>query len=170
MKSNAVTVDDQIRNLVVASPDGLTTPQLLERIRPRISQPTLWRAISRLRVQGVLICQGRARSSRYHARARTDLPALRSLLMHTAVASRLLREPAIRLQALERLQKLRSVNPQGQRYHDRWEELLHGPVADTVRAMTEVSESSDALRKESPWTVFVSPQERKRIFGLTGQT
>jgi len=99
--------------------------------------------------------------------ARTDVAVLRSRLMHESVAKRLLREPALRMQALERLGKLRAANPHGRRYHDRWYELLQGPLAEAARVMTECSEMANMLRKESPLSVFVSPVERQRIFHST---
>jgi hypothetical protein len=87
--------------------------------------------------------------------------------MHACVAKRLLREPALAVQALKRLEKLREINPHGRRHHDRWQELLQGPSVELVRVMNECSEMADELRKESPMSVFVSPVERQRIFEAT---
>jgi len=42
--------------------------------------------------------------------------------------------------------------------------LLDGPLPALLRTMTEASEQADALRKESPFTVLVTPAERRRIF------
>ena len=107
------------------------------------------------------------RSKIYEGFARADVAVMRSRRMHESVAKRLLREPALAVQALERLEKLRVANPHGRRYHDRWQELLQGPLVEVVRVMTESSEMADVLRKESPFTVFVSPVERQRIFDST---
>jgi hypothetical protein len=41
-------------------------------------------------------------------------------------------------------------------------------MIETLRVMTEHSEAADTLRKESPFSVFVTPSERKRIFDATG--
>jgi hypothetical protein len=49
-------------------------------------------------------------------------------------------------------------------YHDRWEDLLDGPLPALLRTMTETSEQADALRKESPLTVLVTPEERRWVF------
>lgn len=160
-------LEDKVLNLLILHGRGLSAPELLLQLRPRISQPTLWRALEALRTQGAVTREGRARATRYHARTRTDLAVLRSRRMHESVAKRLLREPALRQQALARLTMLRAVNPHGRRYHDRWHELLHGPLVDVVRVMTESSESADAMRKESPLSAFVSPVERRRIFDVT---
>jgi hypothetical protein len=89
---------------------------------------------------------------------------LYTLRTHESVAKRLLHEPALRVRALERLDKLRAANPHGRRDHDRWSELLRGPLVEAVRVMTESSEMANALRKESPLSAFVSPVERQRIF------
>ena len=160
-------IENKILSLLSLHGEGLSTPQLLARLRPRVSQPTLWRALDTLRAHGALIREGKARATRYHLRARTDVAALRSRRMHECVAKRLLREPTLRVQALDRLEKLRMVNPHGRRYHDRWYELLQGPLIDVVRVMTECSEMADALRKESPLSVFVSPVDRQVIFDST---
>jgi len=42
-------------------------------------------------------------------------------------------------------------------YHDRWEALLASPLPELLRTMTEASAHADALRQESPCTVFVKP-------------
>jgi hypothetical protein len=161
------SLESKVLNLLLPYGEGLSAPQLLAKLRPRVSQPTLWRTLDTLRAHGALTREGNARATRYHARARTDVAALRSRRMHESVAKRLLREPALRMQALERLGKLRAANPHGRRYHDRWYELLQGPLAEAVRVMTECSEMADVLRKESPLSGFVSPVERQRIFDST---
>ncbi len=161
------SLQSKVLNLLFLHAEGLTARELLANLRPRVSQPTLWRTIDTLRAHGALTREGKARATRYHARARTDVAVLRSRRMHECVAKRLLREPAMRMQALERLDRLRAANPHGRRYHDRWQELLQGPLVEVVRVMTESSEMADALRKESPLSAFVSPVERKRIFDST---
>jgi hypothetical protein len=162
-----MTLGNKVLDLLLLHGSGLSAPELLAKLRPRVSQPTLWRTLDTLRAHGALIREGRARATRYHARARTDLAVLRSRRMHECVAKRLLREPALRVRALERLAKLRAVNPHGRRYHDRWHELLQGPLVEAVRVMTESSEMADVLRKESPFSAFISPAERQRIFDST---
>jgi len=161
------SLESKVLNLLILHGEGLSAPELLAQLRPRVSQPTLWRTLDTLRAHGALTREGKARATRYHARARTDVAALRSRRMHESVAKRLLREPGLRMQALKRLDKLRAANPHGRRYHDRWRELLQGPLVDMVRVMTESSEMADVLRKESPLSVFVSPAERQRIFDST---
>jgi len=160
-------LEKTVLNMLLMQGDGLSATELLMRLRPRVSQPTLWRTLDSLRAQGALIREGKARATRYHARNRIDPAVLRSRRMHESVAKRLLREPVLRVQALERLDKLRAVNPHGRRYHDRWYELLQGPLVDVLRVMTEHSEVADVLRKESPMSALVLPAERQRIFDST---
>lgn len=160
-------IENNVLSLLLLHDEGLSAAQLLVQLRPRVSQPTLWRALHTLRARGALTREGNARATRYHARARTEVSVLRSRRMHQSVAKRLVREPALALQALGRLEKLRAANPHGRRYHDRWQELLQGPLVEVVRVMTEVSEMADALRKESPLSAFVCPVERRRIFDST---
>ena len=94
----------------------------------------------------------------------TGLSVLRSRRLHERAARRLAGDPALREVARERLQKLRQVNPHGRVYHDRWQALLDGPLPKLLRAMTETSEQCDAMRQESPLTVLVTAEERRRVF------
>ena len=158
------TPSEQILQLLVIEPAGLGAPDLLRRIRPRISQPTLWRALDGLRAEGRIATEGRARATQYHATAGIDLPALRSLRLHMVAARRVAANPELRGIAHQRLHMLREANPHGRAYQERWEGLLKGPLPALLRTMTEVSERADALRKESPFTVLVTPKERRRVF------
>jgi hypothetical protein len=158
------TTREQILQRLTVEPAGLSAPELMRRIRPRISQPTLWRTLDSLRAEGRIAAQGRARATRYHATARIDLPALRSLRLHQVAARRIASDPEQRAIAHRRLQKLRVVNPHGRVYQDRWETLLRGPLSSLLRTMTENSEQADTLRKESPCTVLVTQAERRRVF------
>lgn len=155
---------EQVLQLLAVESAGLSAPELKRLIRPRISQPTLWRTLDGLRAEGRIVTQGRARATRYHATTRIDLPALRSLQLHQVAARRLAADPELREIAHQRLQKLHDANPHGRPYQDRWETLLSGPLPSLLRTMTEVSEHGDALRKESPFTVLVTPAERRRVF------
>lgn len=157
----------RILQLLVAEPAGLKAPEIRRRLRPTVSQPTLWRILDRLRAEGRITVEGRARSTRYRASAQTDLAALRSLRLHECVARRLSRNPALLDAVRERLALLGRVNPQGRVYHDQWRALLDGPLPVLLRALTEDSERSDALRKESPFTVLVGETERRRVFAST---
>jgi hypothetical protein len=133
-------------------------------VRPRISQPTLWRILDGLRSEGRITVEGRGRATRYHGASRTDAAALRSLRLHQCAARRLAGDPALREVVRERLHRIRVVNPHGRAYHDRWEALLDGPLPALLRTITESSEQADTLRKESPLTVLVTPEERRRVF------
>lgn len=155
---------DQVLQLLLTEADGLREPELRQRVRPRISQPTLWRVLNGLRADGRVSVEGHARATRYHATDRIDLPTLRSRRLHQHVAERLARDPSLREYARLRLEKLRQVNPHGRIYHDRWAALLDGPLPMLLRALTEASEASDELRKESPFTTLIAARDRERIF------
>jgi len=157
-------LDHQVMHLLALEPLGLGATELRHRLTQRASQPTLWRVLDRLRSEGRITVEGRGRATRYHLRERSDLRSLRSRRLHRSVARRLASEPALRDVARERLQKLRHVNPHGRVYHDRWADLLDGPLTQLLRVMTEVSEQADVLRQESPFTVLVTPDERRRAF------
>jgi hypothetical protein len=150
--------------LLLAEPAGLSAPAIRRQLKPRISQPTLWRILDDLRGQGRVAVQGRARATRYYATEQADLSALRSRRLHESAARRIAGNPSLRESALARLLKLRQVNPHGRVYHDRWQELLDGPLPRLLRTMTEVSEQSDAMRQESPFSVLVTADERRLAF------
>jgi hypothetical protein len=155
---------DQVTRLLLTEPLGLSEPEIRRRLRPRISQPTLWRVLNRLRAEGRLVVEGRARSTRYQSCERTDAAALRSRHLHQLVAERLVRDASLLDLARERLKLLRQVNPHERMHHDRWATLMDGPLPALLRTMTEVSEHADALRKQSPFTVLVDANDRQRIF------
>jgi hypothetical protein len=157
-------LDDQVLTQLAASPRGLSAPELRRRVQPSVSQPTLWRALDRLRAAGRVIAAGRARATHYHAAEPTALAVLRSRALHRAVASTLARQPERITQVRTRLAHLRTVNPHGAPYHDRWEALLAGPLPALLRALHEESESADTLRKESPFTTLVPRAQRDRLF------
>lgn len=155
---------DQVLQLLLTKAQGLSEPEIRRRLAARVSQPTLWRVLSGLRSEGRVVVEGRARATRYHAAERIDRPTLRSRRLHQHVADRLARDPGLREQARQRLEKLRQVNPHGGVYHDRWAELLDGPLPALLLTLTEASAQSDDLRKESPFTTLVDTPTRERIF------
>ena len=158
------SVRDQVLQLLLIDAHGLSEPAMRQRVRPRISQPTLWRVLNGLRTEGRITVEGRARATRYHAAERVDLPTLRSRRLHQHVAEQLARNPSLRELARLRLEKLRQVNPHGRIYHDRWATLLDGPLPALLSTLTEPSAQSDDLRKESPFTALVDAPARERIF------
>jgi hypothetical protein len=158
------SMQDSVLRLLMSEPLGLSAPRIRQLVRPRISQPTLWRILDGLRTAGRITAEGRARATRYHASEAATLSVLRSRRLHERAARRLAGDPALSEVARERLQKLRQVNPHGRVYHDRWQALLDGPLPRLLRAMTEASEQSDAMRQESPFTVLVTAEERRRVF------
>lgn len=160
-------LDNHVVRLLALEPLGLAAPELQRRLNSKISQPTLWRLLDRLRSEGRVTVVGRGRATRYHLAELADLPALRSRELHQHVARRLARDPSLRAVARERLRKLREVNPHGSVYHDRWAALLEGPLTRLLGTLTEVSEQADALRKESPFTPLVTAEERRRVFEST---
>lgn len=154
----------EIVEILSTAPDGLSATQIRRRLRRPLSQPTLWRRLEAMRSRGLVIVEGRARATRYHATSRTARPELRSRRLHEGVARQLVRDPGLLSVARDRLQMLRRINPHGRVYHDRWAELMDGPLPHLLQMLTEESEAAHALRKESPFTVLVRPADRRRVF------
>jgi DNA-binding transcriptional ArsR family regulator len=153
-----------ILGLLSAAPDGLTAEDIRARLRPVVSQPTLSRDLKTLRGRGLVRAEGRARATRYHASSRIQLADLRSRRMHERVAENLVRDPGLLDVARQRLGMLRTVNPHGRIYLDRWQALMDEPLPRLLKAMTEDSESADAMRKDSPFTVLITAEDRQRVF------
>jgi hypothetical protein len=84
--------------------------------------------------------------------------------MHDVVAKRLISNPDLLEVARSRLQRLREVNPLGAVYHNRWQELIDGPMDRLLRMLTEPSEEASTLRQESPFTTLLASNERRRVF------
>lgn len=163
--NNRDAMEQQVLNLLAASPKGLAGPWLRARLRPRISQPTLSRLLATLRSRGLVMRTGSARATRYHlVGGRIGAEELKSRLLHEEVAARLMRDPSLKSQALQRLDFIRKVNPSGRMYHARWAELLGGDMPALLRNMTEDSERAAALRRESPFTALYDRRLRHRIF------
>lgn len=156
-------ITEAIVNQLVARPDGLPASAIRRGLKRKISQPTLWRHLDRLRQCGQVTVEGYGRATRYHAVGQQNRATLRSRRLHESVAARLRRDPRLIATARARLNLLRQVNPHGRVYHDRWQALLEGPLPAVLRMLTEDSEAADAMRKESPFTVLVTPAERRRV-------
>lgn len=168
-KLNKEDLKQQIISHLATEPEGMGSAGLRDRLRPRVSQPTLSRVLTELRSRGLVTATGRARATRYHlVGGRRSLAELRSRLLHQSVARRLVEDPGLLLEAHDRLARLRQVNPAGARYHDRWEDLLNGSLPELLRIMSENGSEATVLRKESPLTVLVRPEDRREIFTQTG--
>lgn len=156
-------IDNELIQLLAAHPGGLDATSLRESLTSHPSQPTLARRLIDLRARGIVVAQGRGRATRYALATGNELPKLRSRLLHQAVAHKLIRDPGLLRLARARLDKLRAANPSARRYHSRWNDLIAGPRVELLRALTEDSDSAADLRKESPFTTLLAPDERRRV-------
>ena len=154
----------QVLQLLLTEPQGLAEPEIRRRLQSPVSQPTLWRVLNTLRTEGRIRVDGRARATRYYVAEHVDVNTLRRRRLHRHVAERLVRDMSLRDRVQQRLKLLRQVNPHAAVHHDRWAGLLSGPLHALLRVLTEASESSDDLRRESPFTVLADDAERIRIF------
>ncbi len=155
---------ERVLQVLLMAPKGLRAPEIMRDLALTVSQPTLWRVLDKLRSEGRVVVDGSARATRYHAAERSNLPALRSLRMHEVVAKRLINDPDLLDVARNRLRRLREVNPHGNVYHERWQDLIDGSVDRLLRTMVEPSEEASTLRRESPFTTLVPGKERRRVF------
>lgn len=159
------SLEEQLLGLLASHPEGLASPELRARLKPRPSQPTLSRRLLELRARGLVVQIGKARATRYVlAGGRHRVTELRSQAMHRRVAEKLVLQPGLKQQALARLERLRQLNPASAIYLERWRELLQGDELQLLRKMTESGDQADALRQASPFTTLLGEKERKRIF------
>ncbi len=158
------SLEQQVLSLLAANLHGMTSPRLRAALKPRISQPTLSRLLTLLRARGLVAKTGAARATRYHlVGGRMGKAELHSRLLHEQVAQKLIRDPALKAQANQRLEFLQKANPSGRIYHERWAELLVSDMPKLLRTMTEDSERASTLRKESPFTALYDPGLRERL-------
>lgn len=158
-------LSNQIVALLASSPEGLSAPEILAALGNRISQPTLSRRLLDLRSQGQVLASGKARATRYfYAGSRAELAATRSRLLHEQIARRIARNPALLKRVRDRLAMLSRANPAGRTYHEQWAQLLDADLPRLLRTMVAKSERSDALRKESPFTILATREDRKQAF------
>lgn len=159
---------DRLIGHLAAMPEGGRATELAALMG--ISQPTLSRLLRRLQARGLVVAEGKARSTRYHwIGERAGLAKLRRRRLHERVAHHLVDEPRLLEKARERLVAMSSVNPSGRRYHQEWTALIEGPVPELLRKMTEDSEQADLLRKESPFSGLLRADERREVFEQLGQ-
>lgn len=156
---------NEIVALLASVPDGLSAPQILAGLENRISQPTLSRRLMDLRAQGRVAVVGKARATRYfYTGSRVEVAAVRSRMLHQRIARRVARDPALLNRVRSRLKQLSDVNPSGRVYHAQWSALLDSDLPQLLRTMVAESEKSDALRKESPFTILATREDRERVF------
>jgi len=156
---------DEIVALLASAPHGLSAPQILDGLEHQISQPTLSRRLMDLRARGRIAAIGKARATRYFFTGnRGELAALRSRMLHERIAQRIARDPALIDQVRKRLAQLSKVNPSGHVYHQQWGALLDGDLPALLRTMVAHSDRSDVLRKESPFTILATRDDRQSVF------
>lgn len=162
-------IGDRLVSFLASRPRGATGRELAHYLG--ISQPTLSRLLRNLRSRGLVVSEGSARSTRYHwVGGRGRLASLRRRRMHEWIAAELIDRPELLDEARVRLQRIHAANPQGSIYHQRWEELLSGPLHELLRSMTEDGEQADVLRKESPLTFVMTPEQRLALYSQFRQS
>lgn len=85
----------------------------------------------------------------------------RSLAYHRALAKRLRRPMAD--EALKLLWKWRAQGTIDGRYAEEWEQVLHRPVPEIRRVISEDTQRGRDLRQNSPFAGMLSEPERRRI-------
>lgn len=157
-------IETMLLSCLAASPDGLSAPELRNRLRVKISQPTLSRRLAALRARGLVVKTGKARATRYLlGGGRMRLVELRNQALHQQAARKLATRPDLKQAALRRLERLRQMNPASAIHLERWRELLAGDELELLRTMTESGRQADTLRKASPFPALLTEAERKRI-------
>ena len=154
-------VEHQILNQLTLHPSGLAAHELQSWIRPKISQPTLWRRLDKLRATGRIRTIGRGRSTKYLKQDSNHVISdLRSKILHIEVARKLIRRPELLTEARSRLQRMYQSTPYSRKYLERWEELLSGPLEGVLQVLGAENEESNALRHVSPFAGILSEKER----------
>lgn len=88
----------------------------------------------------------------------------RSLAMHSLIALKLRKDPALLGIAQDNLSRWRSTAGRSTHYFDAWEELLKHPIEEIVNLLQEDSERMRAMRQASPFAGVLTPKERWEIY------
>jgi DNA-binding Lrp family transcriptional regulator len=164
-------MDRQIVGLLALHPEGLPAAELRAQIDPVVSQPTLWRHLDRLLATGMVRRIGAGRATRYlGARSDHALLDLRSRALHLAVGRRLVRDPSLLQQARQQLDAMRARTGQSSRDHERWAELLDGPLEVVLGTLGSYGEEATQLRHTSPFAGVLDREERERVLSELGLT
>jgi DNA-binding HxlR family transcriptional regulator len=164
-----VNIKQQILALLALEPEGLRASELRAEIRPKVSQPTLWRRLNELRSTGLIMRIGRGRSCRYVAASAGDaIGELRSRALHLEVGKKLMRKPELLNAARERLKRMRVTAPYAKAYLEHWESLLSGPIEPVLRVFGAYDEEAKALRHVSPFAGALNEKERILVLRRQG--
>ena len=162
-------IDHQIIYFMVLNPDGLPARELRSLVRPRISQPTLWRRLDHLCADSLVHRTGRGRATRYQLSGSSHVLAdLRSKALHTAVGQKLVHRPGLLAQARQRLQRMYQTVPYSKNYLDRWDALLDGPLEDLLDILGADTDEATALRHVSPFAGLLGDTERRKTLQKQG--
>jgi hypothetical protein len=89
----------------------------------------------------------------------------RSLAMHCLIARRLLANPALIVQARNTLARWRAQAAEPMpSYFFEWARILEGSPEQVAAFLVSMREDATRLRQSSPFTNFMTPEERARIF------
>ena len=89
----------------------------------------------------------------------------RSLAMHCLVARKLLADPALIAQARSTLARWRAQAAEPvPSYFLEWGRILEGSPGEIAAFLASMREDATRLRQSSPFTNFLTPEERARIF------
>lgn len=95
-----------------------------------------------------------------------DFPRIeaRSLILHRAVAARLLKDPELWARARQRLEEWRASGLRHPYYLSAWDGLVDAPVENVAEAIQEPGERGQRLRRASPFAGVLSSSERWRVW------
>lgn len=154
-------IERQIVGILALHPEGRAAQELQKSIRPKVSQPTLWRRIDSLRATGRIRAIGQGRATRYvNAGSDHSIADLRSKALHVEIGHKLIRRPELLDDARKRLERMLESAPYASEYLYRWNELLSGPIENILRTLGADDDESTALRHVSPFAGVLSEKER----------
>jgi hypothetical protein len=94
----------------------------------------------------------------------------KALALHRAIAAKLRDDPSLLAVVRHRLGWLRTRNPAGAVYYDRWARALDGRTEALLALMESTSSDACALRQESPFVDLVDQKERAAIYRAVAHT
>ncbi len=162
-------IEHQILGLLTLNPCGLAAHELQSLVRPKVSQPTLWRRLDKLRATGRVRRVGRGRATQYLTSGSSHtIPDLRSKMLHIEVGRKLIRRPELLARAHQRLRRMYKSTPCSRSYLERWDDLLSGPLEGVLQVFGADDEESRVLRHVSPFAGILSEKERWEVLRKQG--
>lgn len=89
----------------------------------------------------------------------------RSLEMHKVIAQKLKKNPELIEKARQNIRQWKEQSPSLTGALDEWEQIINQGIDKTIAFMCDPGEEATRLRQSTPFTGYLKPKERWRLYG-----